>query len=435
MRSVAIGRAGAAVDADLAEFEEPKPARSTVNAVAALLERNGIDPSEVGRVQRVSVWQGFIKKPVPCERCNATGMVTDGLGDDGQETVCPACAGAKRDFVPEPVDMTGVQLSPAWESGPEWPVVQPAKPTVVRHSKQPQSSLGPWLRAAILPDIQIGYYRDREDNLHPTHDESALDVAYQVLAVARPTLVVCVGDNLDFPELGKYRLSPAFARTTQATVDRAGLFLAEVRAAVGPDCEIIWLAGNHEERLPNYVLDNAKAAFGLRRANAPDSWPLLSVPTLVRTDDHDVKYVPGYPASEYWINDRVRVIHGHRVRSNSSTAYAYLQEERVSTIYGHVHRREWAERTRATRHGLRTILAASPGTLARIDGHVPSTKSGLDLDGLPVGNAEDWQQGLALVDYQPGDAPFSYEQVPIHDGWAHWRDRDFKATEDDETAR
>ncbi len=417
------------MDVDLTEFEEhnPKPAGASVRAVAALLERNGIDPAEVGRVRRVSLWQGFIKQPVPCERCSSTGKVPDDVGDDGQESVCPECAGAKRNFVPQPVDLTGVQLSPAWEDGPQWPVVQPAKPTVVRHIKRAPPSVGKWSRAAIVPDIQIGYYRDREDRLHPTHDEKALDVAYQVLAAANPTLVVCVGDNLDFPELGRFRLSPAFARTTQATVDRAGRFLAELRAAVGPDCEIVWLAGNHEERLPSYVIDNAKAAFGLRRANAPDSWPVLSVPALVGTDDHNITYLPGYPAAEYWVNDRLRVIHGHKVRSNGSTAYAYLNDERVSTIYGHVHRREWAERTRATRRGLRTILAASPGTLARIDGNVPSTKSGLDLDGQPIGNVEDWQQGLALVDYQPGDGPFAYHQVPIHDGWARWGDRDFVA--------
>jgi hypothetical protein len=39
------------------------------------------------------------------------------------------------------------------------------------------------------------------------------------------------------------------------------LLCAQVRDAA-PNAQIIWLAGNHEERIPNYLLDNAAAAFG-----------------------------------------------------------------------------------------------------------------------------------------------------------------------------
>src|SRR6185437_2293513 len=106
--------------------------------------------------------------------------------------------------------------------------------------------------------------------------------------------------------------APTFARTTQATVDRMALFVAQLRAAAGDECEIRWLEGNHEARLSNYIMDNARAAFGLRVGNTPESWPVLSVPNLCRLDEHGVEYVPGYPANETWINDRLRVIHGHQ---------------------------------------------------------------------------------------------------------------------------
>jgi hypothetical protein len=280
----------------------------------------------------------------------------------------------------------------------------------------------------VLPDIQIGYYRDNSDELYPTHDEDALAVALELVADAHPDRVVLIGDNLDLPELSRFRLAPTFQRTTQATVDRAGRFAAELRAAVGPDCEIDWIAGNHEERLPNYILDNARAAFGLRRSNTPGSWPVLSVPHLCRLDDHNIKYVPGWPAQEVWINDRLRVIHGDKVSSNGSTAHRYLDAERVSTIYGHIHRREWAERTRHSRSGPRTVLAASPGCLCRVDGAVPSTKGGIDLDGIPLTRYEDWQQGIAIVHFESGDGRFVYEQVAIHDGWAMRCGREYSAS-------
>jgi hypothetical protein len=201
------------------------------------------------------------------------------------------------------------------------------------------------------------------------------------------------------------------------------MLCAELRRAA-PNARIVWLAGNHEERLPNYVLDNAKAAFGLRRGNTPQSWPVLSVPFLCRFDDFGVEFLPGYPASAFWINQRLRVIHGDRAKSNGSTVHGYLANEKTSVICGHIHRREWAERTREDHDGPRTTLAASPGCLARIDGAVPSTKGGTDLDGRPLTRHEDWQQGAAVVRYH-ADGRFAYEQVAIHDGWALYNGKEY----------
>ena len=411
---------------ELGEFEKAAPIdrKKVLGSIADLLKRNGLDVEDVGRVHKVNVWQGYIKKPVPCENCHATGKVPTGLDDDGQEVTCPVCAGAKRDFIPETVDMTGIQLSPIWEEGPKWPVVQPAKPVIIRASKLNVVKRAEGFGVAMtLPDIQMGFYVDGRGRMHPTHDEAALDCALQLIRLVRPDHIVLHGDNGDFPELGKYRLTPTFVRTTQATIDRLGLLAAQVRASAGDECKIEWLEGNHEVRLPNYIIDNAKAAFGLRQANKPESFPVLTVPSLCDLAGHGVDYLPGYPANEAWINDRLRVIHGHNVVSNGSTAHKYLAQERVSTVFGHVHRREWAERTRMTRKGPRTIIAVSPGCLCRTDGAVPSTKSGWDENGVPISSSEDWQQGLAVFTYEKGDDYKIWpELVPILNGQTMWRD-------------
>ena len=199
---------------------------------------------------------------------------------------------------------------------------------------------------------------------------------------------------------------------------------AQLRAA-SPEAKIYWLAGNHEERLVNYLIDNASAAFGLKRGNAPESWPVLSVPFLCRFDEHNIEYVPGYPAGQVWVNQKLRCIHGSKAKSNGSTAHQYLQHEKTSVLYGHVHRREWAEQTREDWDGPKTILAASAGCLARVDGAVPSTKGGIDLDGRPLTVTENWQQGLAVVTYQEGDAPFHLELVPIRDGQMMYRGKQY----------
>ncbi len=381
------------VEALLADSQR-KPAKSaTLGKLAELLDRSGIELDDVARVTKVRAWQGFYK-------------------DDQGEA--------------HTVDMHGIELVPSWVDGPAWPVVQPGPAVKVPAPKASAVKPSGWCTAVILPDMQVGYFRTASGDLDALHDERALAVALAATARLDPDMVVMVGDNADFAEFGKYRLSPAFAQTTQATIDRLTVLAAQVRNAA-PRARIVWLAGNHEERLPNYILDNARAAFGLRRGNAPESWPVMSLPHLCHFDDHGVEFVPGYPASHVWLNDRLRVIHGDKVASGGSTAHKYLATEKTSVIFGHIHRREYAARTREDRDGPKEVMAASPGCLARIDGVVPSTRGGTDLDGRPMRRTEDWQQGFAVVRYQEGDGMFTYESVAIHDGWAMHNGKEYRA--------
>jgi hypothetical protein len=321
-------------------------------------------------------------------------------------------------------DLARIEFAPSWDSGPEWPVIERG-PATVKAPKPAKTRKGKWRTAVVLPDMQIGYWWTNEGTLEPTHDEKAIAVARAIIRDVQPDVIVMHGDNADFPELSRYRLTPTFQRTTQATIDRCTVLAADLRADA-PHAEIVWLAGNHEERLANYIIDNAKAAFGLRRGLEPEGWPVLSMPHLCRFDDHGVQFLPGYPANTYWINDKLRVIHGNIARKGG-VAHHYLDDARVSTLYGHVHRAERAERTRTTREGPRTVIAASAGCLARIDGAVPSTKGGYDLDGQPLVAYEDWQNGLFVVPFQPGDGLFALEHVQILNGWANWRGTEYVA--------
>lgn len=370
--------------------ELPTAPKEVLGKLAELLERNGISVDDIGRIQKVNVWQGFHKT------------------EDGAELV----------------DLVGVSLSPSWESGPEWPTVQQGPVVKIPAVRPKAQKVTGWETCVVLPDIQFGYYRTVNDQLEPIHDERALSIALQIVQHANPHLVVLLGDNFDGVEFGKYRHTPAWQRTTQATIDRMTVFLAELRS-VAPNARIVYLAGNHDERMATYIVDNAVAAFGLRKGASPGSWPVLSIPFLCRMDEVGVEFVPGYPASQVWINNRLKCVHGTKVRSGGSTAHAYLATEKVSTIFGHVHRREYAARTREDWDGAKEIMAASPGTLARRDGAVPSTKGGFDLDGRPLPVVEDWQQGLAVVRFEPGDGRFAYEQVAIHDGWCVWAGQEF----------
>lgn len=362
--------------------------------VASLLERSGIDPEDIGKVKavRLSEWQGLTKN------------------DDGEAEI-------------HNLEGASILLTPAWEDGPKWPVVQPAKPVIIRPFPKPRAvrSAGEQV-AVIVPDVQIGFRRDIQTaQLDAFHDEAAMAAALAVIRQVSPSLVVLLGDFLDFANFGTFELEAGFALTVQPAIDRAHRFLVEIMAAA-PGCEIVLLEGNHDRRLQKATLRNARESFGLKRADSqPDEWPVLSVPFLLRLDELNVEYVGGYPAGIYWLNDRLACVHGSKVRSTGSTAQAVVDDERISVIFGHVHRIEQAHRTRRVRDGHRVSVAASPGCLCRIDGTVPSTKGSTDPLGRPIQTAENWQQGVAVVTYEEGDGPFGLELVPIFDGVAHFR--------------
>ena len=360
--------------------------------LADMLTKKNIDISEIGDIKKVSIYQSLTKD------------------ENGEAQVH---------------DLAAIQFSPSWDEGPKWPVIQPGPQIQVQKpTTKPKSSNG-FKTAVVPPDIQIGYFRNREGNLEPTHDEKALDICISMISELQPELIVLVGDNLDLPEMGKYVTYPAYAQTTQASIDRATMFCAQMRAAA-PHARIVWLAGNHEERMPKYIVQNATAAYGLRKGNAPESWPVLSVPYLCRMDEFGIEYRPGYPAADFWINKKLKIIHGDRVKSSGSTAHVYLNNEKVSVIYGHIHRIETAFKTREDYEGPKTVMAASPGCLARIDGAIPSTKGGVDLDGRPLTRHENWQQGIGVVTYEDsGDHKFSYEVATIYNGWTMFRGKEY----------
>jgi hypothetical protein len=372
----------------LAEQADRAEGQRILAKLAAELERRGITSAEIGRLSRISMWQGLTKN------------------DDGEAEIH---------------DLYGFQLAPSWDAGPQWPVLKPG-PIAKLPAPRKSAAQASGTVVAVLPDMQIGYYRHPNGALEPTHDPAAIDAALTLLASIKPDRIVLVGDNLDLPEFGKYRHSPPFQQTAQPAIDYATTLMARLRAlTAGP---IDWLAGNHEERLQNWAMDNARAAFGLRQGATPEGWPVLSVPHLCRLDEHDVTYHPGYPASDLWLTSNLKVIHGDRVKSRGSTAHVYLSEHKVSVIYGHIHRRECAYRTREDIDGPAEIMAASPGCLARIDGAVPSTRQGLDLDGRPLTRAEDWQQGVGVVTIHD-DTTWQYEHARIADGRAWWRGQIF----------
>lgn len=312
---------------------------------------------------------------------------------------------------------------------PDWVPVQKAAPTRIRAPKQIRPRKGAYKVAVILPDPQIGY-RNLDSGLDPFHDEHAMDVALQITAWLeeheRVDTVVNLGDFLDLPAQGRFEQEPAFAQTTQLAVDRGHKFLVQQRAAAGPGAHIVLIEGNHDRRMEKFIVSNAASAWGLKRANM-DEVPVMSLPFLLRLDEIGVEYIDAYPAGAFWLNDKLRAVHGDKVRSGGSTAAAYTNHSpHISTIFGHIHRQELQSRTIFDRLGPIRSVAISPGCLCRVDGAVPSVNGSTKIDGTPATFYENWQQGIAVVSYKK-TGEFFTELVQIINGVAVFRGKEFVA--------
>ena len=296
---------------------------------------------------------------------------------------------------------------------------------------KPEPKPDGWKVGIKLPDMQIGYWLQGEEKV-ATHDEAAMDVAHQIVADIEARygvdLIVNVGDNLDLPAFSvKHLNAPGFMHTTQLAIDRATVE-GQIQRALAPSAQIAWLQGNHEQRLTNYLVAKAPALVGISRGCETDA--LLSVKNLLRFDESNIDYLEPFPDSEFWVNDHLRFEHGsYCVSSPGGTAAKHLASG-VSVGYGHIHRHELLQMTRHTKDGPRTHFAGSAGCLCKIDGSVPSSKTGITSQGKQAAQkTENWQQGIWVFWWQPeGDQLVAIEPVSIWGGWAMFRGREYLAT-------
>ena len=377
-----------AVKSDMSE--QPGDKKAGLGAVAELLNRNGIDPAEIGKAKRISVRQTTMGGEV--------------------------------------VDLATVQLAPSWEDGPQWPVVQPVEPAKIYYGRRPAVSKDEYHRTVLFPDPQIGFWRNLDSGeLTPMHDDEAMAVALNVARVVKPDRIVHLGDFLDLAEFSsKFAPHPEFAFTTQEAIYRGHNFLAECRAILGEQEEgdepnLFLIAGNHDDRLGLAILNNARAALRLKRADAPpDSWPCASIPNYLALDAIGCEYIGGYPAGSLKLAD------GNKsqtpliaVHERGLDVVKVAKTQRQSYVQGHTHRVAMHSETYELDGDPIDVEAWALGSLCRRDGFVPSVKGAPDDRGNPVRRFESWQQAVGVLTVAP-DGGWTLEAVRIRDGQAFY---------------
>ena len=308
---------------------------------------------------------------------------------------------------------------------------------------------GTWQTWMVTPDLQCGYWLDNEGNWHTIHDERAVDVTHQIgLAIAMSEGLhgwLDVGDFLDLAALSTHNPGKIdlYVGCLNKSFQRGSEILATRRYLVGENGELVVLEGNHDIRFPKMTQERMPYLVGLRRADDPeDEFPVLSVPYMCRFRDHGVVWYPSYPGGFVKLNSNLVAFHAPAYSSKAlESARKISNSIHSSTIFGHVHRRESLAQNIETAQGTRTLEVWSDGTLARLDGSVPSSQQTYDdqmnrviqtrLQPKAGLLAENWHQGFSIVHVEvDGRERFSREPIVIWDGWAQWRGETFESTVD-----
>ena len=275
---------------------------------------------------------------------------------------------------------------------PRWSAVLPARTDGWKRPRPRKVKAGKPRRVAVFSDHHCPHV---DPELHKS--------AVAWLRATKPDEIVVAGDLLDYDAVSRHRANPGWAATLQDCIDSGYRVLRDYR------CTLI--AGNHEDRLRNAVLDNLRAAFGVTRAKyEPDEkdHAVLSLPHLLRLDELGIDFVGGqseYQHYRYKLSDTLAVRHGYLSKTGAgASAVATIRQLRHSVVIGHCHRLAVVHLTEHDIDGkTRTIMGAESGTMARIEG------------GLGYAVSPDWQQGFLDLTVWP-DGSHTARPVPFVGG-------------------
>jgi len=196
------------------------------------------------------------------------------------------------------------------------------------------------------------------DAHHPEHDRKVWATTLELAKDIKPGEVILLGDFLEMSSVSQHggaeleKLTEDFAAGKQA--------LRQIREAVGEDCRITYLEGNHESRLTRFLM-----------SKAPSLRDSLSYQIGLEMDSLGVEWVPEF--KQPVTRGDIDFTHGHQDLRERPSKYhtgkmaeIYGRPERT-VIYGHTHKPQIFTRPtvggHATAIGLGCSRTLSPGWL------------------------------------------------------------------------
>lgn len=272
-------------------------------------------------------------------------------------------------------------------------------------------------------------YRDRQGMKHVLvgsdfHgqfvDPLALRVFLDVAADVQPDVVVLNGDVVDFPQVSRFTHMPgAGSLSLQDEIDYCREKIVRRVREAAPDAALLWVIGNHEQRLVRYLANTAPELASLR---------CLAWDDLMGVDEYGVEMVFGGSfmaprqrdradavrrRTHRVLYDSLVVTHGVSIAGNAMKVE--LERWGISGTSGHTHR---------------------PGIYTRPTAAQPylSWTSTPMMAGFAVGKEyvdgpSGWTMGFALFTVDPATGVVVPHLVPVYEDFTSFCGRAWRPTE------
>ena len=382
---------------------EHEPNNPEISKLSELFKRSGIDVDSIAKINRVNVYQGYMKN------------------DEGEF---------------ETVDLVSAQFVPKQDLE-EFEPIAPAKITPTK--KKPIKRESKLILAS--GDGQVDFRRiidpvTDEQKLVPLHHEAAHRIIQQLNAQYRPDTTVNLGDFADMSSLSRFDPDSDHFHKTLGPSMRYIHDVYPQLVSDNPDAHHVEVDSNHAVRIKNQVLRNIPAIHDFVRPG--EEYPMITYYYLANLGKLGIDFISGYGNAEFVYGEEYgpAVVFKHGSHS-SSTPGATVRKEaaenpEVSIIRGHGHADEHI--SIANREG-RRLFYHQLGSTCLNTGPVPGYHSSIDDHNQPVEyhNRRHTNTVAMIEDY--GNGEYQVDIINIFKGMAYYRGQVYQGKEDDEQIR
>lgn len=246
----------------------------------------------------------------------------------------------------------------------------------------------------------------------PYLNEPLMRATERFLQDEQPSQIVFLGDAGDHNRISRHRGHPRFIATINETNDAVANYFYRIRMAAGWECEFIFIPGNHDQRILDYMLDHAAEFADVRPGQfdheevPPEQ--LITLNRFYRLDDLGIKHIDeDWKLASYPVVQELTARHGHFTGEGAEKKA--LEKYGRSQIHGHLHRGEQRYRTKHDPLDIRVSVS------------VPCMCE-VEVDGLGYSPEPDWTPGIGLAHVWDDEtfvtsmAPFIKNQLLLPDG-------------------
>ena len=224
------------------------------------------------------------------------------------------------------------------------------------------------------------------DAHHPYCDRRAYDLALNVALQGKYNLkgILLGGDFGDHYGISRYKKDPTNIFSWK---EECFAISEELKALkkIQTDIEIVYIGGNHEHRLYNFLIDNA-----------PQMLDGTTYEEIFHLKELGIQYITYGPEQEFWVPDTNVMVRHEPLAGGKFPSLASISEANASVIFGHHHRRQFAAKNiikdKTIREGHSVGWLGDREKYPQVFGYLKT--------------ANQWQHGFCLIHVFPDGSHF-----------------------------